>query len=79
MPPTGSDATTSAFAWATFSIVPSSSRCTGPMLVTTPTSGRATAHSSAICPSPRMPISQTTTSVSGSIRVSVSGRPTSLL
>ena len=49
------------------------------MLVITPTSGRAIAHSSAICPSPRMPISQTTSSVSGSMRVSVSGKPISLL
>ena len=79
VPPAGSEATTSAFASATRSTVPSSSRCTGPMLVITPTSGRAIAHSSAIWPSPRMPISQTTTSVSGSIRVSVSGRPISLL
>ena len=70
---------TSAFAWATRSTVPSSSRCTGPMLVTMPTSGRAMAHSSAIWPMPRMPISQTTTSVSGSMRVRVSGRPISLL
>ena len=73
VPPAGSAATTSAFACATFSTVPSSSRCTGPMLVITPMSGRAIAHSSAIWPSPRIPISQTTTSVSGSIRVSVSG------
>ena len=48
VPPGGSAATTSDFALATFSTVPSSSRCTGPMLVITPTSGFATAHSSAI-------------------------------
>ena len=78
-PPWGSEATTSALASATFSTVPRSSRCTGPMLVITPMSGLAIAHSSAIWPIPRMPISQTTTSVSGSIRVSVSGRPISLL
>ena len=52
VPPAGSAPTTSAFARATFSTVPSSSRCTGPMLVITPTSGRAIAHSSAICPEP---------------------------
>ena len=48
VPPGGSAATTSAFALATFSTVSSSSRCTGPMLVITPTSGLATAHSSVI-------------------------------
>ena len=58
VPPAGSAATISAFALATFSTVPSSSRWTGPMLVITPTSGRATSHSSAIWPSPRMPISR---------------------
>ena len=57
------------------STVPSSSRCTGPMLVITPTSGRAIAHSSAIWPRPRMPISQTTTSVSSrSASASAGGR-----
>ena len=60
----GSAATTSALASATRSTVPSSSRWTGPMLVMTPISGRACAHSSAIWPRPRMPISQTTISVS---------------
>ncbi len=49
------------------------------MLVITATSGRAIAQSSAIWPRPRMPISVSTISVSGSIRVSVSGRPISLL
>ena len=79
VPPGGSAPTISAFACATRSTVPSSSRCTGPTLVTTPMSGRATAQSAAIWPRPRIPISATTTSVSGSIRASVSGRPISLL
>ena len=43
-----------------------------------PTSGRATSQSSAICPRPRMPISTTATSVSGSSLQRVSGSPTSL-
>ena len=79
VPPAGSAAITSAFASATFSTVPSSSRCSGPMCGTTATSGRAIALSAAICPSPRMPISVTRTSVSGSSRHTVSGSPISLL
>ena len=43
---------------------PSSSRCTGPTLTITPTSGSAIAVSSAICPAPRIAISSTSTSVS---------------
>ena len=49
------------------------------MLVITPTSGSATRASSRICPAPRMAISTTATSVSGSISSSVSGTPISLL
>ena len=49
------------------------------MLVMTPTSGSATLASSRICPAPRMAISTTATSVSGSISSSVSGTPISLL
>ncbi len=44
----------SAFARATFSSVPTSSRCTGPMFVITPMSGRANDASHAIWPSPRI-------------------------
>ena len=78
MPPLGSAAIASAFARATSSIVPTSSRCSGPMVVTSARSGRAIAQSSAICPRPRIPISVTSTSVSGSSRQTVSGRPISL-
>ena len=47
--------------------------------VTTPMSGRATSHSRAISPNPRIPISSTSTSVSsGAFRI-VTGRPCSLL
>ena len=77
--PAGSASSSSAFARATFSMLPSSSRCTGAIAVTTATSGRATAASARIWPGPRIPISVTTTSVSGSIRHSVSGSPISLL
>ena len=78
MPPGGSAAIASAFASATRSTVPTSSRCSGPIDVTSATSGRAIAQSAAICPSPRMPISVTRISVSGSSRQTVSGRPISL-
>ena len=47
--------------------------------VTTPMSGRATSHSRVISPNPRIPISNTSTSVSsGALRI-VTGRPCSLL
>ena len=78
-PPGGSAAINSAFARATFSIVSTSSRCTGPTFVITPMSGRAVSASCAIWPSPRIPISLMQTSVSSSIRHSVSGTPSSLL
>ena len=47
--------------------------------VTTAISGSAIAQSAAICPGPRIPISVTRTSVSGSSLQTVSGRPISLL
>ncbi len=56
-------AISSAFAAAIASIVPSSSRCTGPTAVMTPTSGAAIAVSSAIWPAPRIPISSTSACV----------------
>ena len=77
-PPGGSASTASALARTTFSSVPTSSRCSGPSCVTSVTSGRATAASSAIWPSPRIPSSTTSTSVSGSSRSTVSGSPISL-
>ena len=49
------------------------------MFVISPISGRANEASQAIWPSPRMPISTRQSSVSGSIRQSVSGTPSSLL
>ena len=79
MPPGGSASISSALARATFATVPTSSRCTGPMFVITPTSGRVNEASHAIWPRPRMPISLMQTSVSSSIRQSVSGTPSSLL
>ena len=77
-PPEGSAAIASAFASATRSTVPRSSRCSGPMCGTTTIVGRAIAHSAATWPMPRIPISVTSTSVSGSSRHTVSGRPISL-
>ena len=78
IPPAGSASIASAFARATSSTVPTSSRCSGPIEVTSATVGRATAQSSAIWPRPRMPISVTSTRVSGSRRSTVSGSPSSL-
>ena len=78
-PPGRSAPRISALAWATASTVPSSSRCTGPMLVMQATSGGASAASSAICPSPRMPISITATSQPSSSSSSDMGTPTSVL
>ena len=65
VPPGRRPAMSSAFAAAIASSVPSSSRCTGPTFVITPTSGSAIAASSAICPAPRIAISSTSTSVPG--------------
>ncbi len=45
IPPGGSASSSSAFARATFSMLPSSSRCAGAIAVMTPTSGRAIAAS----------------------------------
>ena len=78
-PPGGKASSSSAFARAMFSMLPSSSRCTGAIAVMTATSGRASSARLRICPAPRIPISATTISVSGSIRQRVSGRPISLL
>ena len=77
--PAGSSSSSSAFARAMFSRLPICSRWTGAMEVITPRSGRATRARSRIWPAPRIAISVTTTSVSGSIRHSVSGNPISLL
>ena len=49
-----------------------------PIIVTTPTRGRASAASRAISPGPCMPISSTAAVWAGSRRSSVSGRPVSL-
>ena len=57
-------AISSALAAAIASSEPSSSRCTGPTLTITPTSGSAIAVSSAIWPAPRIAISSTSASVS---------------
>ncbi len=75
----GSASTSSPFAWATPSMPPSSAVWAAPTTVTTPTVGRATPHSRAICPRPRMPISSTMTSVSSGLSRMVTGRPCSLL
>ena len=72
-------AISSALAAAIASSVPSSSRCTGPTLTITPTSGSAIAASSAICPAPRIAISSTSTSVPAGAPRIVSGRPISVL
>src|SRR3954452_11567072 len=78
VPPGSSAAISSAFVAAIASTLPSSSRCTGPMLTITPTSGSAIAASSAICPAPRIAISRTRTSVPGGAPSTVSGRPISV-
>ena len=69
----------SALAAATASTSPSSSRCTGPTLMITPTSGSAIAQSSAIWPGPRMPISRTSAWVSSGAESIASGIPISVL
>src|SRR3954454_17588914 len=78
VPPGFSAAISSAFAAAMFSMLPSSSRWTGPMLTMTPTSGSAISASSAIWPSPRIAISSTRTSVPGGAPRIVSGRAISV-
>ena len=64
---------------ATSSRLPKSSAWAIPMLVTTPMVGRATAHSVAMWPAPRAPISTTTAAASSGADSSVSGTPISLL
>ena len=78
VPPGGRASTSSDFALATASIDPSCSTCAAPIVVITPTRGRANAQSSAIWPGPRMASSRMQTSVSGSSRQSVRGTPISL-
>src|SRR3954449_11614026 len=78
VPPGSSAAISSAFVAAIASMLPSSSRWTGPMLTITPTSGSAIAASSAIWPAPRIAISSTSTSVPGGEPRTVSGRPISV-
>src|SRR3954470_24980226 len=77
-PPGFSAAISSAFVAAMFSMLPSSSRWTGPMLTMTPTSGSAISASSAIWPLPRIAISRTRTSVPGGAPRIVSGSPISV-
>ena len=79
VPDAGNASTSSRLAIATPSIPPTRSVWERPTVVTTPMSGRATSHSRAISPNPRIPISNTSTSVSsGALRI-VTGRPCSLL
>ena len=71
-------AISSAFAAAIASSEPSSSRCAGPTLTITPTSGRAIAVSSAIWPGPRIAISRTSARCrAGAARIA-SGSPISV-
>src|SRR3954451_3437053 len=79
VPPGSSAAISSAFVAAIASMLPSNSRCTGPMLTITPTSGSAIAASSAIWPAPRIAISRTRTSVPGGAPRTVSGSPISVV
>ena len=59
--------------------MPNSSVWAIPTVVTTPTVGRATAHSEAMWPRPRAPISTTTASVPSGALARVRGTPSSLL
>ena len=79
MPADGRASTSSPLARATPSMPPTRSVCAGATDVTTPMSGRPTAHSRVISPKPRMPISSTRTSVSAGAARIVTGRPCSLL
>jgi len=79
VPDEGSACTSSAFARATPSMPPTRSLCASATRVTTPMVGRAMSHSSRISPKPRMPISNTITSVSAGALSNVVGRPCSLL
>src|SRR3954451_16663001 len=78
VPPGSSAAISSPFVAAVASMLPSNSRCTGPMLTITPTSGSAISASSAIWPLPRIAISRTRTSVPGGAPRIVSGSPISV-
>jgi hypothetical protein len=79
VPPAGRASTNSPFARATPSSPPTRSVCAAATPVTTPMSGRATAQRRAISPSPRMPNSTTSTSVSSGAATIVTGSPCSLL
>ena len=59
VPSAGSASTSSPLACAMPSALPNSPRCAEPTLSTTPTCGRATRQSRAMCPRPRAPISST--------------------
>ena len=78
-PDASSAMTSSLFARATPSMPPTRSVCADATLVTTPMLGRATVHSRAISPKPRMPISSTRASTSSGAFKMVTGRPWSLL
>ena len=79
MPSSGSASTSSPLATTIPSALPNSPRCADPTLSTTPTWGRATRQSRAMCPGPREPISSTRNRVRSSASSTVSGRPMSLL
>src|SRR5215218_1975851 len=79
VPVAGRASISSPLARATPSMPPTRSVCAGATDVTTPMSGRPTAHNRAISPKPRMPISSTRTSVSAGAARIVTGRPCSLL
>ncbi len=79
VPPGASACRISAFAAATASTVPSSSRWTGPIEVTQATSGGARAASSVIWPAPRMPISTTATWQPSASPIRNIGTPNSVL
>ncbi len=74
-PEASSAVTSSLLARATLSISPTRSVCAEATFVTTPMLGRATVHSRAISPKPRMPISSTSTSTSSGAFKMVTGRP----
>ena len=75
----GNASTSSPLARATPSSPPTNSVCASPTRVTTPIDGRAMRQRSAICPNPRMPISNTNARVSAGALTMVTGRPCSLL
>ncbi|CAB5069056.1 unannotated protein [freshwater metagenome] len=77
-PDAGRLSTSSALARATPSIPPRRSVWAAATRVTTPTVGRATVQSRAISPSPRIPISSTSASLSSGALRTVAGSPQSL-